>query len=67
VFILSQNSFLVNLKSLNLKSFEALAKVCKRELVVIPAKLVPVCLKQGAGIQSFQYAARISGFPFTRE
>jgi len=37
---------------------EPIAKVLKREEFVIPTKV---------GIQSFQYVAKISGFPFARE
>jgi hypothetical protein len=37
---------------------EPIAKVLKREEFVIPTKV---------GIQSFQYFAKISGFPFARE
>jgi len=37
---------------------ELIAKVLKREEFVIPTKV---------GIQSFQYVAKISGFPFARE
>ena len=37
---------------------EPIAKVLKREEFVIPTKV---------GIQSFQYVAKISGFPFVRE
>jgi hypothetical protein len=37
---------------------EPIAKVLEREEFVIPTKV---------GIQSFQYVAKISGFPFARE
>ncbi|MDP2862896.1 MAG: hypothetical protein Q8N95_08900, partial [Desulfobacterales bacterium] len=45
-------------KGLKFISLEPIAKVLKREEFVIPTKV---------GIQSFQYVAKISGFPFARE
>jgi len=39
-------------------TIEPIAKVLKREEFVIPTK---------AGVQSFQYVAKFSGFPFARE
>jgi hypothetical protein len=42
----------------NADKVEPIAKVLKREELVIPTKVV---------IQSFQYFAKIFGFPFARE